>query len=195
MVIRERSGKRTVEERLHYYSLPMGEHLMWCGSSDGDGYGQISVDGQPKKTHRLAWEFAYGPIPAGVNVLHLCPGEPPPCIEPTHLYLGTQMDNVADAIRAGRPPGQPRRTSGGTTEARIKTARRRAKKQGLLLYKCRGAADVAKGLDLYVLADENNVTVFGGKHKLADLADVEKYLGDPRITRISLRVVRRKEAW
>ena len=63
-----------------------------------------------------------------------------------------------------------------TTAARIKTVRRRAKKQGLRLYKCRGAEETA-GLDLYVLADENNVTVFGGKHKLADLADVEKYLG------------------
>ena len=63
-----------------------------------------------------------------------------------------------------------------TTAARIKTVRRRAKKQGLRLFKCRGA-DAVVGLDLYVLADENNVTVFGGTHKLADLADVEKYLG------------------
>ena len=63
-----------------------------------------------------------------------------------------------------------------TTAARIKTVRRRAKKQGLRLFKCRGAGKLA-GLDLYVLADENNVTVFGGTHKLADLADVEKYLG------------------
>ena len=63
-----------------------------------------------------------------------------------------------------------------TTAERIKTARRRAKKRGLHLFKCRGPKDAA-GLDLYVLADENNVTVFGGTHKLADLADVEKYLG------------------
>jgi len=163
-----------VEERLHYYSLPMGEHLMWCGSSDGGGYGQISIEGKQEKTHRLAWEFAYGPIPTGLKVLHLC--HLPPCIKAEHLYLGTQANNVDDAIRAGNHLGG-RPSIAGTTEARIKTARRRAKKQGLLLYKCRGAAGVAAGLDLYVLADEDNVTVFGGTHKLADLADVEKYLG------------------
>ncbi|KKK94932.1 hypothetical protein LCGC14_2677900 [marine sediment metagenome] len=62
-----------------------------------------------------------------------------------------------------------------TTAARVKTVRRRAKKRGLRLYKCRGA-DVVANRALYVLTDDSNRTVFGGSHQLSELTDVEKYL-------------------
>jgi hypothetical protein len=52
-------------------------------------YGAISTG-----THRLAWELANGPIPAGLQVLHRC--DNPRCCNPDHLFVGTQQDNMAD---------------------------------------------------------------------------------------------------
>ena len=51
-------------------------------------------------THRVAYELEYGPIPVGMHVLHRC--DNPPCVRPVHLWLGTDMDNVRDAMAKGR---------------------------------------------------------------------------------------------
>jgi hypothetical protein len=52
------------------------------------------------RTHRVAWELAFGPIPEGLWVLHHC--DNPPCVRPDHLFLGTNLDNVQDKCRKGR---------------------------------------------------------------------------------------------
>ncbi len=92
---------RPLEERLQYYSVRMGSHLIWCGVLHSDGYGVLGVEGRTQYAHRLTWALTYGPIPAGLKVLHLCPGEPRACVEPEHLYLGTQGDNMKDRRAAG----------------------------------------------------------------------------------------------
>jgi len=51
-------------------------------------------------THRVAWELLRGYVPDGKKVLHKC--DNPPCVNPDHLYVGTQSDNVADMDRRGR---------------------------------------------------------------------------------------------
>ena len=90
---------KTTEERLQHYSLPIDGHLVWCGTSNPLGYGRMWVNGRTVLTHCLAWEVAYGPVPEGIHVLHLC--DTPPCNEPEHLYLGTQADNMQDRDAAG----------------------------------------------------------------------------------------------
>lgn len=52
------------------------------------------------RAHRVAYELTYGPIPAGLNVLHSC--DNPPCVRPDHLRVGTQRDNAQDAIKRHR---------------------------------------------------------------------------------------------
>jgi predicted DNA-binding protein (UPF0251 family) len=64
------------------------------------GYGQVSVDGVSVYAHRAAYEVFVGRIPDGLQVLHTC--DVRPCIEPTHLFLGTQLDNVVDMWTKGR---------------------------------------------------------------------------------------------
>lgn len=64
-------------------------------------YTLVLVDGSAeRRAHRLAWELANGPVPAGQFVLHRC--DNPPCARPDHLFLGTAADNTADMRSKGR---------------------------------------------------------------------------------------------
>lgn len=64
------------------------------------GYGVVRYDGKTWRAHRLAWHLMYGEIPQGLHLLHHC--DNPPCLEATHLYLGTQADNMRDRQMRGR---------------------------------------------------------------------------------------------
>ena len=64
------------------------------------GYGGIKVDCKTKKAHRVAWELTSGPIPEDMCVLHKC--DNPLCVNPSHLFLGTQSDNIQDRVSKGR---------------------------------------------------------------------------------------------
>jgi hypothetical protein len=77
--------------------------LLWMGSRN-NGYGQIVTSGwgsRPyEKTHRLSFMLFVGPIPPGLHVLHRC--DIPACCEPTHLFLGTHLENIQDMVAKGR---------------------------------------------------------------------------------------------
>lgn len=77
---------------------------LWTAAKRHKGYGAFNVRGENFKAHRLAWELTYGPIPKGMHVCHRC--DTPSCVNPTHLFLGTNQDNVADMFQKGRnsPP-------------------------------------------------------------------------------------------
>ena len=74
--------------------------LEWQGCKDSWGYGSIGVEGKTTKTHRLSYELTRGPIPKGLRVLHTC--DTPACVEPKHLFLGTDADNAEDKAKKGR---------------------------------------------------------------------------------------------
>lgn len=79
--------------------VPKGACREWPGANVR-GYGQVKVFGRRLYTHRYAFELARGPVPAGLKVLHTC--DNPPCCEPTHLFLGTSLDNYHDMRVKGR---------------------------------------------------------------------------------------------
>lgn len=72
----------------------------WTAGVEQDGYGILWRGKTYLRAHRVSWELAHGPIPEGMNVLHRC--DVPACVNPAHLFLGTQQDNVADRHAKGR---------------------------------------------------------------------------------------------
>lgn len=85
----------------------------WTAKSKVDGYGVIGLGGKCGKkvlAHRLSWQLHNGNIPEsdgyhGTVVMHLC--DNPVCVNPKHLSLGTQSDNVKDMCKKGRKVSRP----------------------------------------------------------------------------------------
>lgn len=75
------------------------ECLTWPFKLDKDGYGAIRHQGVVGG-HRFIWTLLFGPIPAGMHVLHKC--DNPACINPVHLFLGTHQDNMRDRTQKRR---------------------------------------------------------------------------------------------
>ena len=72
----------------------------WTAACSRAGYGHLWVRGKCLLAHRVSWALHNGPIPPGLHVLHHC--DNPPCIRPTHLFLGTPIDNMRDCAMKGR---------------------------------------------------------------------------------------------
>lgn len=75
-----------------------GECLLWTGAKNSDGYGNINVAGKYFKVHRLVYTLMYGETDK--SILHRC--DTPACVNPHHLFEGTQDDNMKDASAKGR---------------------------------------------------------------------------------------------
>lgn len=74
--------------------------LEWTRGRDADGYAIWRIDGRARRLSRVLWAWLHGPIPPGLVVRHTC--DNPPCLEPTHLLIGTHRDNVRDRVERGR---------------------------------------------------------------------------------------------
>lgn len=88
------------------------------GCKDKWGYGHMSLNGKRYQAHRFAYEMARGTIPPGKLILHSC--DVPYCVNPAHLRVGTDADNVADKV--ARTPHKTI-TRAKLTEAQVKEIR------------------------------------------------------------------------
>ncbi len=80
---------------------------VWPGNRIKGGHGKVCLGGRKGYVHRIVWQLVKGDIPAGLCVLHRC--DNPICVNPKHLFLGTQGDNMRDMHSKGRGRGGRRR--------------------------------------------------------------------------------------
>lgn len=73
---------------------------LWTGNRRGKGYGSFYSQGKHLSTHRVSYAFFNGEIPEGVHVLHHCDNRL--CVRPSHLFLGSNEDNLKDMCLKNR---------------------------------------------------------------------------------------------
>lgn len=104
-----------------------GDCWEWRGCVNNKGYGQFSTGDRAHRKlilpHRYSYELSYGTIPPGLFVLHRC--DNPRCVRPDHLFLGTNLDNMADMRRKGRSRFGERHPLAKLTMAQVALIRER----------------------------------------------------------------------
>jgi hypothetical protein len=94
--------KQTPNDRFDLWSMPVpwSGCWIWFGSGTSEGYGRFEINGRKILAHRFSYERFVGSIPNGIMVLHTC--DQPSCVNPKHLFLGTNQTNTDDKVRKGR---------------------------------------------------------------------------------------------
>jgi hypothetical protein len=97
----ELEKKEELKERFEKcFDKRMGKCWNWHAAINGNGYGSFKLRGKVYSSNRMSWTIYNGEIPEGMHVLHKCDNRK--CVNPKHLFLGTQLDNTRDMLAKKR---------------------------------------------------------------------------------------------
>jgi hypothetical protein len=114
---------------------------VWTGKTRAS-YGRLYIgSGDIISAHRLSWKLFRGQVPDGMHVCHHC--DNPRCVNPEHLFIGTDLDNSQDKMRKGRHTASP-----GESNGRAKITDAQAETIVGLLQSGMGPSEVARLLRL-----------------------------------------------
>jgi len=77
---------------------------LWTAQVNTKGYGKLRNDGGTTLAHRISYQLHKGDIPKDMLVLHDC--DNPTCVNPDHLHIGTNADNINEMYQRNRFPNQ-----------------------------------------------------------------------------------------
>lgn len=80
--------------------IPESGCWIWMSTIEKSGYGRVCSGKKPFYAHRVSYEQKHGPIPNGMMALHHC--DVKCCVNPDHIFVGTQQDNMTDKVRKNR---------------------------------------------------------------------------------------------
>ncbi len=137
--------------------------VLYTGFANVQGYCLVHRRGTRNGTmlvHRLAYEQAHGPIDAGLNVCHKC--DTRNCVNPEHLFLGTQKDNLRDMFRKGRARPRGKTTAPLTVFPAVSYRLLRRASQASSNSQTRKSVQVVDGLPLIRPSVETTQAAIGG---------------------------------
>ena len=109
---------KTIEERFWSKVRKGPKCWVWTAHKDSNGYGKFYYDREACLAHRVSYEIKYKSIPKGMYVCHHCDNTS--CVRSSHLFLGTQTDNMQDSTKKGRiSKGEHRQHIAKLTEVQV----------------------------------------------------------------------------
>ena len=102
--------------------IPEAGCWIWMGSSQVRGYGEIISNNRKYLAHRASYEAFVGQIPKGMYVCHACDNVA--CVNPNHLFLGTQKQNLQDMKTKGRSTRGEKNAMSKLTENDVRTIKK-----------------------------------------------------------------------
>jgi hypothetical protein len=116
----------------------------WLGTLYWTGHGMLSLRGKVTGAHRFSWALHRGPIPPGKSVLHHC--DVACCVNPDHLYLGTQADNIRDRNARKRSAVGERVGSSKLTECDVREILKSSEPQRVLAQRFQVSTSTIRGV-------------------------------------------------
>lgn len=150
-----RLPRRSIAERLdRKLDKSAGPDGCWFfkGFKDRKGYGLIRSGNKLRFAHRVAWETANGPVQDDLLVCHRC--DVPRCCNPSHLFLGTHVDNMRDKSEKGRQAKGEQNGLAKLTESDIRTIRDLHENRGVSAYKIAKAFGMGRSAILSIVNRE-----------------------------------------